>query len=584
MSLMTAATFYDGRQTPATQIRAAMSSSARRRRGRCHKAQAASAPDALATWVSGASRRASIARTLPRLISKNPAAAARCSRVRAAGGSSRRSAGAIRPECAVRVAFSKLTLRLSHGVAGAAELIHLALPLLALAEALLAQLLHQFLELIAQCLLILAQLAHLIALLALLPLLALLTALPALAIASLVLALLERAIAQLLLLADHVAELVERRHHVIVAVIHLLPGTSHLQVFQHLLKILQHLTRGIPGAGARHLFEPVNHVAQILRADLARIGIERARELLRILAHLLRQRLHELVERGTQLVGEPLDLLIAGAAFERLTQRFFRRAQSLLGIGDAAILQMHGHVPHARDDVAQLIVALGARQLPEDRAQAEIDVALHIELFGRQGERIERSEHARLRVAVERQYPPLLDQRARDRLGERPLRQAKFERRALAFVAGLVACGQDHRHVAASPRMLGQIFGALSDPTFGARLRQHQREVGRVVERPRRMAVGSLAAEQLEQCLRADDAVVVLELVGKLQRPARLAFGFLGECDGGRLIRDGGELPGDVARGSAADGGRSGIVDDEATLLSALGIAALRAGGRLGKA
>src|SRR2546428_9601719 len=50
----------------------------------------------------------------------------------------------------------------------------------------------------------------------------------------------------------------------------------------------------------------------------------------------------------------------------------------------------------------------------------------HIELFGRQGERIERGEHARLRVAVERQYPPLLDQRARDRLGERPLRQAKF--------------------------------------------------------------------------------------------------------------------------------------------------------------
>src|SRR5262249_35903042 len=111
----------------------------------------------------------------------------------------------------VRVAFSKLTFRLAHGVAGAAELIHLALPLLALAEALLAQLLHQFLELIAQCLLILAQLTHLIALLALLPLLALLTALPTLAIAPLVLALLERTIAHLLLLADHVDELVVRR-------------------------------------------------------------------------------------------------------------------------------------------------------------------------------------------------------------------------------------------------------------------------------------------------------------------------------------------------------------------------------------
>src|SRR5262249_58649305 len=103
--------------------------------------------------------------------------------LRAAAQSFERAAlGIDRP---VRVACSKLTFRLAHGIAGAAELIHLALPLLALAEALLAQLLQQFLELIAQCLLILAQLTHLIALLALLallPLLALLTALPTLAI------------------------------------------------------------------------------------------------------------------------------------------------------------------------------------------------------------------------------------------------------------------------------------------------------------------------------------------------------------------------------------------------------------------
>src|SRR5262249_28958638 len=131
-------------------------------------------------------------------------------------------------------------------------------------------------------LLALLPLLALLALLPLLPLLALLTALSTLAIAPLVLALLERAIAQLLLLADHVAELVERGHHVVVAVIHLLPGTGHRQVLQHLLEVLQHAARGIPGAGARHLFEPIDHVAQILRAELARIGIERAGQLLRI--------------------------------------------------------------------------------------------------------------------------------------------------------------------------------------------------------------------------------------------------------------------------------------------------------------
>src|SRR6476469_8661417 len=56
----------------------------------------------------------------------------------------------------------------AHGFARAAELIHFALTLLALAEALLAQLFHQLFELVAQTLLVLAQVAHLVALLALL--------------------------------------------------------------------------------------------------------------------------------------------------------------------------------------------------------------------------------------------------------------------------------------------------------------------------------------------------------------------------------------------------------------------------------
>jgi hypothetical protein len=66
----------------------------------------------------------------------------------------------------------------------------------------------------------------------------------------------------LLLLADQIAELVERRHHVIVAVaVHLLPGTGHLQVLQHLLEVLQHPARGVSRPRARHLLEPVDHVA-----------------------------------------------------------------------------------------------------------------------------------------------------------------------------------------------------------------------------------------------------------------------------------------------------------------------------------
>ena len=104
----------------------------------------------------------------------------------------------------------------------------------------------------------------------------------------------------------------------------------------------------------------------------------------------------------------------------------------------------HMRVTTSRSESSFL--ALG--QLPEDRAQAEIDVALHVEALGRQRERVERGEHAGLGLGVEREDAPLLDQRARHRLVERPLRQLQFERLALALVAGFVAGDERHRPLA----------------------------------------------------------------------------------------------------------------------------------------
>ena len=84
-------------------------------------------------------------------------------------------------------------------------------------------------------------------------------------------------------------------------------------------------------------------------------------------------------------------------------------------------------------------------------------------------------QHVVLGVGVERQIAALLDQRARQRLGERPLRQPHLVRRRAALVAGLVARDERHRHVDAGPGMLGQILGGLAGAGAGARLRQHQR-------------------------------------------------------------------------------------------------------------
>ena len=227
----------------------------------------------------------------------------------------------------------------------------------------LLQLFQQLLQLIAQRLLILPQFAELILIALLLALLTLLAVLAALAaLAALILALPEGAVAQLLLLADHVAEFVERRHHVVVAVVHVAARPRHLQVFQHLLQLIEQLPRGVLGAGARQLLEPVEHALEVLRAQHARIGIDAARLLLRILAHLLGQRLQELVERGAQFVGQLLDLFVAGAAFERLTQRLLRRAQLRFGVGDVAVLDLRRHRPQPLHDFAQMIVGLGLRQ------------------------------------------------------------------------------------------------------------------------------------------------------------------------------------------------------------------------------
>ena len=137
-----------------------------------------------------------------------------------------------------------------------------------------------------------------------------------------------------------------------------LSGAGHLQVLQHLLQLLQHAARGLLGAGARHLLELVDHAAQVLRPQLAGVGIEGTGELLRVLAQLLGQRLQELVERRAQLVGELLELLVGRAALQCLAQRFLGGAQGLLGIRHAAVLEMDRHVPHARDHVAQLVVGL----------------------------------------------------------------------------------------------------------------------------------------------------------------------------------------------------------------------------------
>ena len=220
------------------------------------------------------------------------------------------------------------------------------------------------------------------ALLALLALLTLLSLLATLAVlAALILTLPESAVAQFLLLLDHVAQLIELRHHIVV-VVAVLARRRHLQILHHLLELLQKLACGVLGAAAGEIFQPIEHALEVALAQDARIAIERTRELL-IVPQLLLHRLHEAIHRRTQLIHQLLDFLIAGAALERLPQRLLGVAQTGLRVGNVAVFDADRHLPQPRGDFAQIVVALGADQRPEDRTQTEIDAGVGREFFRR---------------------------------------------------------------------------------------------------------------------------------------------------------------------------------------------------------
>ena len=88
--------------------------------------------------------------------------------------------------------------------------------------------------------------------------------------------------------------------------------------------------------------------------------------MLRIVAELLGELAQEIIQRGAQIVGELLDLLVGGAAFQRLLERLLRRAQRLVDVADVAVLDGDGERPQAGDDLALSIVGSRGFQLVRD--------------------------------------------------------------------------------------------------------------------------------------------------------------------------------------------------------------------------
>src|SRR5262249_31178832 len=113
--------------------------------------------------------------------------------------------------------------------------------------------------------------------------------------------------------------------------------------------------------------------------------------------------------------------------------------------------------------------------------------------------------------------------------------------------------------------MLSEVLGSLPDPILGAWLWQRERDIRRLEQVARRLAIRAFVAVlQLELCLRTDHPVVIFKLVSELKGSALLRLGVLRQRDRGRAIRDGGKAPDDVVRYSAAQRYGAGFSDDEA--------------------
>ena len=143
-----------------------------------------------------------------------------------------------------------------------------------------------------------------------------------------------------------------------------------------------------------------------------------------IVALLFDKLAQEIVQRRAQVLGQLLDLLVAGAALQRLLERVLRRAQCLVDIGDVAILDADRKCPQAGHGSTHRVIGAGGFELPRDAVEAKILAGFGREQFRRDHQRIERGVDLRVLVGIERQDAALLDQRACQGFREQPLRQA----------------------------------------------------------------------------------------------------------------------------------------------------------------
>ncbi len=176
-------------------------------------------------------------------------------------------------------------------------------------------------------------------------------------------ALLERLVAQRLLVAHHAVEIA---HGLVALALRLLlaarPALGGLQVVEHAPQLVEHALGFGDVAVAQRLLHLVDHGLQLLGRDgpglvvgplavgtVGRLGL---------LGHLG----EVLVELPAQGFGEPLDLLGRRLAGERVLQLLLERLEVAFGPGQVAVLDLERHRPEQVGHADEVGILLGGVQ------------------------------------------------------------------------------------------------------------------------------------------------------------------------------------------------------------------------------
>ncbi len=217
-------------------------------------------------------------------------------------------------------------------------------------------------------------------------------------------------VAQLLLLAHHLIELVQRAAHLLARRIGLLV-LGHRQIVERVLQLLQHLLRIGFVAGARHLLHAVEHGLQIFAGDrLGVVGPVLLLLLLRValLLLLFGELVQIFVHRRAQIFSELANLFVRRIALQGVAQLLFGRAQIAFRIREIAIFDLQRHAPEEIRNGDEIGIALRVLQHARCEIEAEIDRRLGVENLRRDHQRFERILDPLSVFGIKNEIAPLL--------------------------------------------------------------------------------------------------------------------------------------------------------------------------------